>query len=183
MFAARKGIRDAGVADNDVLIFSGLMDANSLFLTANADTDLLLQHSRPDQGAAGGRDAARHARAVRRHVVPLGHRLRHARPRSRAKAASICWCRRAMTGPLPEGGYFIGRSTTTSVALLGRAFLENNDPATGGRRDQEVAQDLSVHARAPTARASARFLHGQGAAGAARASRRRRSSSRAPASS
>ena len=38
MFAARKGIREAGVADNDVLIFSGLMDARSLFLTANADT-------------------------------------------------------------------------------------------------------------------------------------------------
>jgi len=31
-------------------------------------------------------------------------------------------------GPLPEGGYFIGRPTTTSVALLGRAFLVNNDP-------------------------------------------------------
>ena len=31
-------------------------------------------------------------------------------------------------GPLPEGGYFIGRPTTTSVALLGRAFLTNNDP-------------------------------------------------------
>ena len=38
IYAARKGIRDAGVKDNDVLIFSGLMDAQSLFLTANADT-------------------------------------------------------------------------------------------------------------------------------------------------
>ena len=33
------------------------------------------------------------------------------------------------TGPLPENGYFIGRPTTTSVALLGRAFLINDDPA------------------------------------------------------
>src|SRR4029079_10232278 len=31
-------------------------------------------------------------------------------------------------GPMPDGGYFIGRPTTTSVALLGRAFLVNNDP-------------------------------------------------------
>ena len=39
IYAARKGFRDAGVKDNEgVLIFSGLMDANSLFLTANADT-------------------------------------------------------------------------------------------------------------------------------------------------
>ena len=39
IYAARKGLRDAGVKDNEgVLIFSGLMDAHSLFLTANADT-------------------------------------------------------------------------------------------------------------------------------------------------
>ena len=39
IYAARKGIREAGAKDNEgVLIFSGLMDANSLFLTANADT-------------------------------------------------------------------------------------------------------------------------------------------------
>jgi hypothetical protein len=37
-WAIRKGFIDAGINDNDVLIFSGLMDAKSLFLTANADT-------------------------------------------------------------------------------------------------------------------------------------------------
>jgi hypothetical protein len=39
ILAARNGIRAAGVKDNEgILIFSGLMDAQSLFLTANADT-------------------------------------------------------------------------------------------------------------------------------------------------
>src|SRR6516165_5151408 len=38
MYAIRKGFRDAGVADGDVLLFSKLMDSRSLFLTANADT-------------------------------------------------------------------------------------------------------------------------------------------------
>jgi hypothetical protein len=39
IYAARQGIRAAGVKDNEgVLIFSGLMDSRSLFLTANADT-------------------------------------------------------------------------------------------------------------------------------------------------
>jgi hypothetical protein len=39
IYAARQGLRDAGVKDNEgVLIFSGLMDSRSLFLTANADT-------------------------------------------------------------------------------------------------------------------------------------------------
>ena len=38
IYAARKGLRDAGVKDNEgVLIFSGLMDSRSLFLTANAE--------------------------------------------------------------------------------------------------------------------------------------------------
>jgi hypothetical protein len=36
--AIRRGFLDAGVKDNEILIFSELMDAKSLFLTANADT-------------------------------------------------------------------------------------------------------------------------------------------------
>lgn len=38
MAAIRKGFLSIGVKDNEILIFSELMDANSLFLTANADT-------------------------------------------------------------------------------------------------------------------------------------------------
>jgi hypothetical protein len=40
--AARKGFESIGVKDNEVLIFSKLMDAKSLFLTANADTVYVL---------------------------------------------------------------------------------------------------------------------------------------------
>ena len=36
--AIRKGFADIGVKDNEILVFSKLMDAKSLFLTANADT-------------------------------------------------------------------------------------------------------------------------------------------------
>ncbi|MCT9011918.1 DUF1254 domain-containing protein, partial [Streptomyces rhizosphaerihabitans] len=36
--ALRQGFLDAGVADNTVLLYSGLMDSTSLFLTGNADT-------------------------------------------------------------------------------------------------------------------------------------------------
>lgn len=36
--AIRKGVLDIGVKDNETLVFSTLMDARSLFLTANADT-------------------------------------------------------------------------------------------------------------------------------------------------
>jgi len=34
----RKGMREIGMKENEVLVFSDLMDAKSLFLTANADT-------------------------------------------------------------------------------------------------------------------------------------------------
>ena len=95
IYAARKGIRDAGVADNDVLIFSGLMDNKSLFLTANADTvyffsniDLtkgpMVVETPPD--TLGLFDDLWF-----RWVIdfgcpgPIG-----------ASAASICWCRPAM---------------------------------------------------------------------------------------
>src|SRR5215470_7216742 len=36
--AVHKGFLSAGVKDNEVIVFSELMDAKSLFLTANADT-------------------------------------------------------------------------------------------------------------------------------------------------
>ena len=37
-YAIRDGLHSIGAKDNDVVIFSELMDSNSLFLTANADT-------------------------------------------------------------------------------------------------------------------------------------------------
>jgi hypothetical protein len=128
MYAIRKGFRDAGVKDNDILIFSGLMDSKSLFLTANADTvyfwgylDLskgpLVVEVPPeslgifddmwfrwilDFGAAGP-DRGQGGKYL---VLPPGY-----------------------DGPLPEGGYFIAHPRTNGVGLIARAFLENNDPA------------------------------------------------------
>jgi hypothetical protein len=45
--AIRKGFLGIGVKDNELLIFSKLMDASSLFLTANADTVLFRGLHRP----------------------------------------------------------------------------------------------------------------------------------------
>jgi hypothetical protein len=38
ILAFRKGLESVGVKDNEVIVFEQLMDAKSLFLTANADT-------------------------------------------------------------------------------------------------------------------------------------------------
>ncbi len=73
--AVHKGFGDAGVKDSDILIFSELIHAKSLFLTANADT-LFRRRHRPEQGADDARNAARYARHDRRFLMALGHRFR-----------------------------------------------------------------------------------------------------------
>ena len=76
-YALYKGISEvAGV--NGVVIFSELMDASSLFLTANADTVYYM--ATVDQRADGARAADGRGRHHKRHVVLLGRR--HRLPRS-----------------------------------------------------------------------------------------------------
>jgi hypothetical protein len=126
--AMRQGFRDVGVQDNQVLIFSELMDSSSRFLTANADTvyyisfiDLsdgpMVVETPPD--ALGvfddmwfhwivdfglpGPDRGAGGKFV---LVPAGY-----------------------DGPLPEGGFYIGHSRTNRVAMLGRSFIQDDDPA------------------------------------------------------
>jgi hypothetical protein len=126
-YAIWQGLKQAGVADNTVLVFSELMDANSLFLTANADTvyfwtvfDVtagpLVFESPPlclgviddmwfrwvtDVGLPGP-DRGEGGKYL---LVPPGYK-----------------------GELPDSGYNVARSRTTRVLLLGRSFLEDNDP-------------------------------------------------------
>lgn len=53
-YAIREGFHSIGAEDNTVVIFSELMDSNSLFLTANADTNLYRRRARFNQGTPGG---------------------------------------------------------------------------------------------------------------------------------
>ncbi|MEU8794584.1 DUF1254 domain-containing protein [Streptomyces sp. NPDC048643] len=126
--ALRQGFLDAGVADNDVLIYTGLMDSESLFLTGNADTVYFLSfldlsdgpmvlevppdclgtvddmwfHWLTDIGTPGPDRGTGGAYVI----LPPGY-----------------------DGPEPEGGVFLSRSATFRAIVLGRAFLENDDPA------------------------------------------------------
>ncbi len=126
--ALRRGMISAGVADNEVLIFSELMGAESLFLTANADTiyfwsildmtggpivletppmslgviDDMWFHWVTDFGLPGPDRGA----GGKYLLLPPGY-----------------------TGEVPESGYFVEPVRTTRALMLGRAFLENDDPA------------------------------------------------------
>src|SRR5262249_53250345 len=127
MHAAHKGFQDVGVKDNEILVFSRLMDAKSLFLTANADTvyfvgfiDLtngpMVFETPPD--ALGTLDDY-----WWRWVIDFG------KPGpDRGLGGKYLLLPPGYDGPLPEGGFFVARPRTTRVLILGRQFLVNNDP-------------------------------------------------------
>ena len=81
--AIRKGLLDIGVKDNEVLIFSELMDAKSLFLTTNADTVYFVGFVDLTKGPMVLETPPKALGTIDDYVVSLGHRLRPARSRSR----------------------------------------------------------------------------------------------------
>src|SRR4029453_18468901 len=126
-YAIREGFHSIGAEDNTVVIFSELMDSNSLFLTANADTvynlaviDLtkgpMVVEVPPMQLGTlndmwfgwiidiGGPGPDRGA-GGKYLIVPPGY-----------------------DGPLPDSGFFVGRSKTNHVLYAVRAFMVDNDP-------------------------------------------------------
>lgn len=122
-----KGFRDIGVKDNEILIFSELMDAKSLFLTANADTvyfvgelDLskgpMVLETPP--GALGTLDDA-----WWRWVIDFG-----APGPDRGEGGKYLVLPPGYDGPVPEGGFFVARARTSRVLILGRMFMVKDDP-------------------------------------------------------
>jgi hypothetical protein len=127
MAAGRKSFLSIGVKDNEVLIFSELMDAKSLFLTTNADTVYFL----------GWIDLSKGPMVVETPPKALGTIddfwwrwiIDYGLPGpDRGEGGKYLILPPGYDGPLPEGGFYIARSRTTRVLLLGRSFMENNDP-------------------------------------------------------
>ncbi len=163
IYAARKGMRDAGVKDNEVLIFSGLMDASSLFLTANADTVYFISNINLSNGpmvvetppdALGIFDDLWF-----RWVIDFG-----LPGPDRGQGGKYLLIPPGYKGPMPQEGYFIGRPSTTAVALLGRSFLVNNDPKPAV---ETIKKYLKIYPYTPGSYGSsiANFLTGKGPLG------------------
>src|SRR3990170_8583139 len=128
IYAARQGIRDAGAKDNEgVLIFSGLMDAQSLFLTANADTVYFLGNIDLSKGPMVGETPPDTLGLFDdlwfRWVIDFG-----APGPDRGLGGKYLLLPPGYDGPVPGGGFYIARSRTTRVLVLGRSFMENDDP-------------------------------------------------------
>src|SRR4029434_10095816 len=126
--AARKGLQSIGVKDNEVLIFSQLMDAKSLFLTANADTVYTMGVLDLTKGPMILEVPPKFLGTIDdywfRWVIDIGPP-----GPDRGEGGKYLIAPPDYPGALPEGGFFVARARTTRVFWFGRAFLENkNDP-------------------------------------------------------
>jgi hypothetical protein len=126
--ALRKGMQDLGVKDNEVLVFSQLMDAKSLFLTANADTIYVMGSLDLSKGPMVIETPPQFLGAVQdawfRWVIDLG-----VPGADRGEGGKYLIVPPDYTGPMPDGGFAVARARTNTIVWFGRSFLANhNDP-------------------------------------------------------
>jgi len=145
-YALRKGFQSAGADDNDIIIFSELMNAESLFLTANADTVYYLGTIDLTDGPMVIEQPANGLGTINdmwfSWVIDVG------RPGpDRGLGGKYLIVGPGYDGALPEGGYFVAHSKTNYVLYAMRAFLENGDdpkPAV-----ENIKQNLKIYPYAP----------------------------------
>jgi len=123
----RKGLQSVGVKDNEVIVFSGLMDSKSLFLTANADTVYAIGVLDLTKGPMVLEVPPKFLGAIDdqwfRWVIDIG-----LPGPDRGVGGKYLIVPPGYEGELPQG-YFVARSRTNYVAWFGRSFLENkSDP-------------------------------------------------------
>jgi hypothetical protein len=124
----RKGMQSVGVKDNEVIVFSDLMDSKSLFLTANADTIYAIGLLDLTKGPMVLEVPPKFLGAIDdqwfRWVIDIG-----LPGPDRGVGGKYLIVPPGYQGELPQGGYFVARSRTNYVAWFGRSFLENkSDP-------------------------------------------------------
>jgi hypothetical protein len=124
--ALHKGFLSIGVKDNEVLVFSELMDAKSLFLTANADTVYYMGMLDLTKGPMVLEVPPKALGAIDdywfRWVIDIG-----LPGPDRGEGGKYLVLPPGYDGPVPSG-FNIARARTSLVIWFGRSFLENNDP-------------------------------------------------------
>lgn len=123
-----KGFEGIGAKPGDVVIFSKLMDSRSLFLTANADTVYYLTGLDLSKGPVVIEQPSNAVGTINdmwfSWIIDIG-----GPGPDRGLGGKYLIVGPGYDGPLPEGGYFIGRSKTNFALYAARAFLRDNDPA------------------------------------------------------
>jgi len=144
--ALKKGFESVGAKPNDIILFSKLMDASSLFLTANADTIYAVGTIDLSKGPMVIEQPANALGTINdmwfQWVIDIG------RPGpDRGLGGRYLIVGPGYAGPLPEGGYFVAHSKTNTVLYAARAFIENgNDPAPAA---ENIKKNLKIYAYVP----------------------------------
>jgi hypothetical protein len=166
VFAIRKGFQDAGIADGDVLICSGLLNSRSLFLTANADTVYFWSFHDLSQGPLVFETPSDTLGLFNdiwfRWISDFG--LPGA---DRGQGGTYLLVGPGYDGPLPEGGCYVRHSRTNHVTLIGRAFINENpgdDPAPTADRIKEQLK-IYPYAAGGVGSSVGAFLTGRGPLG------------------
>ncbi len=122
-----KGFNSAGAGDNAVLIFSDLMDSNSLFLTANADTLYYMSGVDLSNGPMVIEQPPKGVGTINdmwfSWIIDIGYP-----GPDRGEGGKYLLVPPGYDGPLPDSGFFVAHSKTNRVLYAARAYLENNDP-------------------------------------------------------
>jgi hypothetical protein len=126
-FAIRKGFQSIGADDNTIVIFSELMDSNSLFLTPNADTIYTLASLDLTKGPLVVDVPPNQLGTINDMwfgwVIDIGFP-----GPDRGEGGRYLLVPPDYDGPLPDSGFHVGHTKTTHVLYAVRAFMENNDP-------------------------------------------------------
>jgi hypothetical protein len=126
-YALRQGFISVGANDNSVIIFSELMDANSLFLTANADTIYYLSVVDLSKGPMVIEQPPKGLGTINdmwfQWIIDIGFP-----GPDRGEGGRYLLLPPGYSGPRPEGGFYVAQSRTTRVLYAARAFLTDNDP-------------------------------------------------------
>ncbi len=143
--AIAKGLNSIGADDNSVVIFSKLMDANSLFLTANCDTVYYMSVVNLTKGPMVIEQPPLGLGTINdmwfSWIIDIG------RPGpDRGEGGKYLLVPPGYDGPLPEGGYFVAHSKTNRVLYAARSFLVDDDPAPAVKN---IKQNLKIYPYKP----------------------------------
>jgi hypothetical protein len=126
-YAIAKGFRSIAAEDNTVIIFPRLMDAKSLFLTANADTVYYMAVISLTKGPIVIEQPPKGLGTINdmwfSWIIDIGFP-----GPDRGEGGRYLLLPPGYDGPLPDGGFYVARSKTNRVLYAARSFLVDNDP-------------------------------------------------------
>ncbi len=127
LHAMRRGLLEAGVSDNEFIVFP-VLDATTMLLTGNADTPYTLGYLDLSQGPMVVEVPPRLMGGVNDHggawVIDIG-----GSGPDRGLGGRYLLVPPGYKGRLPEGGFFVAHARTECVLVFARVFLEGDDPA------------------------------------------------------